>query len=55
MRDVGLRHSQQPERDPNIPLSLEILSEYDADILFVLTEFLDTKFQQANPEPLFFL
>ncbi len=57
INDVGLKLPlvQQNQKEWELTLSIEVLPEYDADVLFVMTEHLSTKFKEANPEPLSFL
>jgi iron complex transport system substrate-binding protein len=38
-----------------LALSIEVLPEYDADILFILTDYLTAEYREANPESLSFL
>ncbi|MFN6570073.1 iron-siderophore ABC transporter substrate-binding protein [Dendronalium sp. ChiSLP03b] len=55
MSDVGLRLIQKNQKEPQLTLSIEVLPESDADILFIMTELLNKDFKQANPESLSFL
>ncbi|MBD2345782.1 iron-siderophore ABC transporter substrate-binding protein [Anabaena subtropica] len=53
--DVGLRAIQENQKEIEQKLSIEVLPQYDADVLFIMTEFLTKDFIRANPEPLSFL
>jgi len=57
INDVGLKFPlvQQNQKGWELTISIEALPEYDADVLFVMTEHLSTEFKEANPEPLSFL
>ncbi|MEA5605706.1 iron-siderophore ABC transporter substrate-binding protein [Nostoc sp. UHCC 0252] len=53
--DAGLRLIQKTQKELQLTLSIEVLPEYDADFLFIMTDFLTKDFKQANPEFLSFL
>lgn len=53
--DAGLRLIQQNQKQRDLTLSIEVLPEYDADFLFIMTDSLKKDFKEANPEVLSFL
>ncbi|MDZ8087602.1 MAG: iron-siderophore ABC transporter substrate-binding protein [Nostoc sp. DedQUE12b] len=53
--DAGLRLIQQNQKQRELTLSIEVLPEYDADFLFIMTDLLKRDFKEANPEFLSFL
>ena len=57
LRDIGLQRPfpQQNQIELESVLSLEALPEHDADILFIMTEFLTAEFRQKISEDLSFL
>lgn len=57
LKDVGLQliPIQQNQEEFELLSSIEVLPEHDADILFVLTDYLATEFREKNSTPLSFL
>jgi iron complex transport system substrate-binding protein len=55
LSDVGLQLIQKNQKQLDLTLSIEVLPEYDADILFIMTEHLNQDFKAANPDFLSFL
>ncbi|WP_253274451.1 iron-siderophore ABC transporter substrate-binding protein [Nostoc sp. PCC 7107] len=55
LSDVGLPLIQKNQKQLDLTLSIEVLPEYDADILFIMTEHLSKDFKSANPDSLSFL
>ncbi|MDM9379469.1 iron-siderophore ABC transporter substrate-binding protein [Chlorogloeopsis sp. ULAP01] len=55
LSDVGLQLIQKNQKQIELTLSIEVLPEYDADILFIMTEHLSQDFKSANPDFLSFL
>ncbi|NJK70403.1 MAG: iron-siderophore ABC transporter substrate-binding protein [Microcoleus sp. SU_5_3] len=52
MSDIGLQRIQLDQVEHELPFSIEVLSKYDADILFILTDYLATEFREVLRQPL---